>query len=485
MSTHPTQIGKYSIDGLLGSGAWGMVYQATDPMIQRKVALKTIHRSLLEGDNEMMSIAARFKNEAQAGGRLSHPGIVSVYEYGTDGDTAFIAMEFVEGQDLSKVLAAHPTMSEPMLLQVMDQLLLALHHAHGQGVWHRDIKPANLIMTKDGQLKITDFGIARIRDAALTQVTSMIGTHGYMAPEQYRGQDIDHRVDVFAAGVLLYRLLTGKAPFSGSPETIMYKVLNEDPPAPSTIGGIARTIQVDSVIGKALAKDVRDRYATAGAFREALRANALRSGQGNPVIASVLQGDETVIDPQAMQALHAAPGTQGTGGWTPEMLVSVEQALASFIGPLAKVLVKKASEKTGDYQALIGAVAGHLNTNEERSQFLAKVQGGTGASQASRGDAGSHASTRGTGAQGSLHPSSSARTVVGTQALAGGNPVTPEFLAHVQRVLASQMGPLASVVVKRAAAKASGREDLIGRLIDAAPDGVDKIRLGKELRSGA
>lgn len=481
MSTHPTQIGKYTIDGVLGSGAWGLVYQATDPMIQRRVALKTIHRSLLEGDDEMMSIAARFKNEAQAGGRLSHPGIVSVYEYGTDGDTAFIAMEFVEGQDLSKVLSAHPTMSEPMLLQVMDQLLQALHHAHGQGVWHRDIKPANLIMTKSGQLKVTDFGIARIRDAALTQVTSMIGTHGYMAPEQYRGQDIDHRVDVFAAGVLLYRLLTGKAPFSGSPETIMYKVLNEEPPAPSTVGGLARTIQVDSVISKALAKDVRDRYATAGAFREALRANALKSGQNNPVIASVLQGDETVVDPQAMQALHAAAPIPDTAGhWAPEILTPLEQALASFIGPLAKVLVKRAAESTGDYQALVGAVAGHLHTSEERGQFLAKLgAGGSGVGSALR-EAASHASGRGA-KPGSLHP---AGQTSGGASQAGGSAVTPNFIAHVQRVLASQMGPLASVVVKRAAAKARGREELIGLLIDAAPDGVDRDRLGKELRAG-
>lgn len=482
MSTHPTQIGKYTIDGVLGSGAWGLVYQATDPMIQRRVALKTIHRSLLEGDDEMMSIAARFKNEAQAGGRLSHPGIVSVYEYGMDADTAFIAMEFVEGQDLSKVLSAHPAMSEPMLLQVMDQLLLALHHAHGQGVWHRDIKPANLILTKAGQLKITDFGIARIRDAALTQVTSMIGTHGYMAPEQYRGQDIDHRVDIFAAGVLLYRLLTGKAPFSGSPETIMYKVLNEEPPSPSIVGGgVSRTIQLDSVIGKALAKDVRDRYATAGAFREALRANALRTGQGNPVIASVLQGDETVVDPQAMQALHVAAPTPDTAGlWAPEVLAPLEQALASFIGPLAKVLVKRAAEHTGDYQALIGAVAGHLHTSAERGQFLAKVNGGgPGSSQGLR-EAGSHASAHGA-APGSGHATGRASTAVPE---AGAGAVTPALLAHVQRVLATQMGPLASVVVKRAAAKARGRDDLIELVIDAAPEGVDKERLDKALRAG-
>ena len=491
MSTHPRQIGKYLIDGVLGSGAWGLVYLATDPLIQRRVALKTIHRSLLADDEVLETITARFRNEAQAGGRLSHPGIVSVYEYGADGDTAFIAMEFVEGQDLSKVLSAHPIMSEPMLLQVMDQLLSGLHHAHGQGVWHRDIKPANLILTTTGQLKITDFGIARIRDAALTQVTSMIGTHGYMAPEQYRGQEIDHRVDVFAAGVLLYRLLTGKSPFSGTPEGIMYQVMNEDPPPPSSVSGARRAIQVDSVVAKAMAKDARDRYPTAGAFRESLRAHALLAAPGNPMIASVLHGEETVIDSEAMQALHAAapPVPNTAGHWPPEVLAPVERALASFVGPLAKVLVKRAAEGHGDYPAFIAAVAGHLNTSEERARFLAKVNGtrgsGAGAQEGSdvrrKPGSGSGASAHervarssGAGASGQGHGQGSQHP-----------PLSPAFLAHAQRVLAAQMGPLAAVVVKKAAAQAHDVEGFIDALVKSAAEAVDADRLRKDLSQGS
>lgn len=507
MSSHPTRLGKYTIDGVLGSGAMGVVYLATDPMIQRRVALKTIQRSLVDGDVSGSSIAARFRNEAQAAGRLTHPGIVSIYEYGEDGDTAFIAMEYVEGQDLSKILAVNPVMSEPMLLQVMDQLLAALHYAHERGVWHRDIKPANLIITQSGQVKVTDFGIARIRDAALTQVTSTIGTHGYMAPEQYRGSDIDHRVDIFAAGVLLYRLLAGVPPFGGAPEAIMYKVLHITPTVPSVAGEIKRNLQLDSVVIKALAKDAKERYPTAGAFREALRLHAGKTAQTNPVIGSVLNGDETVVDPQAAQLLRrsamqpaAAPvasgaaGTgpsigQGTGAsnWDANTLTSLERALASFVGPLAKMLVKQAAARSGDYDTLVGAVAQHLQSDDERARFRAKLGkpgtsgtgGATGGSLLGTGRTGlGRSPTSGSGAQ----PMPTGGTSMPGTALRA---LTPEFIAHATHVLAKHMGPLAKVVVKKAGAQSGGDAiQFIELLVQQSADGVNRDQLRQELRQG-
>ncbi|MGS0755303.1 serine/threonine-protein kinase [Roseateles sp. GG27B] len=221
----PAAFGKYAVTGLLGEGAMGVVYKAFDPGIGRAVAIKTIRRGL-DGDT---SLADRFANEARAVGRMNHPGIVSIYELGQTDDTAFIVMEYVEGRDLSRLLAASAALPEAYLLKLMLQLLDALEYAHARGVWHRDIKPANLIVTSEGQLKITDFGIARIESAAITQVVSTIGTPGYMAPEQYIGEQFDHRVDVFAAGVLLYRLLTGKAPFAGTGESVMYHIMHTQP----------------------------------------------------------------------------------------------------------------------------------------------------------------------------------------------------------------------------------------------------------------
>ncbi|HEX5355280.1 MAG TPA: serine/threonine-protein kinase [Aquabacterium sp.] len=488
--THPTQLGKYTIDGVLGSGAMGVVYQATDPLIQRRVALKTIQRSLVDGDVSGSSIAARFRNEAQAAGRLQHPGIVSIYEYGEDGDTAFIAMEFVEGQDLSKLLTVNPIMSEPMLLQVMDQLLAALHYAHERGVWHRDIKPANLILTQSGQLKITDFGIARIRDAGITQVTSTIGTHGYMAPEQYRGQDIDHRVDIFAAGVMLYRLLCGESPFSGAPETIMYRVMHITPPLPSTTTRVKRSIQLDSVVMKALAKDVKDRYASAGAFREALRLHAAKTNPGNPVIDSVLHGDETVVDPQAAQLLRAGMQAQPIGDWNADMLSTLERALASFVGPLAKMLVKQAAANSTDYNTLIGAVANHLQTDDERAQFMARIikTGTMGSVITPRSATGSGAMSN-SGSLGASLGATGGSAVAGTGGSMGSNSsairaLTPEFVEHATRVLASHMGPLAKIVVRKAQAQSAHANDFMALLVQQCADGVDKAQLLKELQQG-
>lgn len=492
MSAHPTRLGKYTIDGVLGSGAMGVVYLATDPMIQRRVALKTIQRSLVgDGDVSGSSIAARFRNEAQAAGRLTHPGIVAIYEYGEDGDTAFIAMEYVEGQDLSKILSVNPIMSEPMLLQVMDQLLAALHYAHERGVWHRDIKPANLILTQSGQLKVTDFGIARIRDAALTQVTSTIGTHGYMAPEQYRGGDIDHRVDIFAAGVLLYRLLSGVAPFGGAPEAIMYKVLHITPTVPSVTGDIKRTLQLDSVVVKALAKDAKDRFPTAGAFREALRLHASKTAQGNPVIDAVLNGDETVVDPLAAQLLRrtamqpaAAPTPTGASNWDADMLTTLERALASFVGPLAKMLVKQAASRSVDYDTLVGAVAQHLQTDDERARFMAKLHkpgtSGTGGSQLGTSRTGMLRGT-GPGASGATTSPTGSTSLSGTALRA----LTPEFIAHATHVLARHMGPLAKVVVKKAGTQSGGNTDqFIELLVQQCADGVNRDQLRQELRQG-
>jgi serine/threonine protein kinase len=160
--SHPDRLGKYAITGVLGEGAMGVVYKGYDAGIARSVAIKTVHHRLLGDDAALDSFAARFRNEAQAVGRLSHPGIVAIYDYGQDGGTTYIAMEFVEGRNLAQIIAATPRLPEADVLRLMDQLLDALDCAHRHGVLHRDVKPANLLVTADWQLKVTDFGIARI-----------------------------------------------------------------------------------------------------------------------------------------------------------------------------------------------------------------------------------------------------------------------------------------------------------------------------------
>ena len=267
---HPQRLGKYQIVDVLGEGAMGVVYKGHDPGINRQVAIKTIRKSLLGESPAHASLPARFKNEAQAVGRISHPGIVAIYDYGEDETTAYIVMEFVKGRDLAQILAIQPKLPEPTVMRFMHQLLDALDCAHRAGVWHRDIKPANLIITDSGHLKITDFGIARIESVQITQVAAAIGTPGYMAPEQYTGDPIDHKVDIFAAGVLLYRLLAGQTPFSGSPETVMYKVLHTDPTPLSQLPGSKISAYYDPIVAMALAKDPKLRFASAAQFRDEL-----------------------------------------------------------------------------------------------------------------------------------------------------------------------------------------------------------------------
>jgi len=219
----PERIGKYEIHSVLGKGAMGVVYKGFDAALDRVVAIKTVRRDLIDPD-VAAQILSRFQTEARAAGRLQHPNIVTVYEFGEDGSTAFIAMEYVEGTGLREYLNRKANLGLAQIVSVMSQLLLALNFAHERKVVHRDIKPANLILTPEGALKIADFGIARIDTSKLTSAGMVIGTPSYMSPEQCQGLVVDHRSDLFSAGVVLYALLVGEPPWSGALETIIYRI---------------------------------------------------------------------------------------------------------------------------------------------------------------------------------------------------------------------------------------------------------------------
>jgi serine/threonine protein kinase len=253
MADIPQQIGKYRIARALGKGAMGMVYEGFDPVIERRVAIKTILAEHLEGD-EMQEASARFKREAQAGGRLQHPAIVGVYEYGDTGDMAFIVMEYVDGKELRRILADGTRFELIEVFEIMKQLLGGLDYSHKQGVVHRDIKPANLMITPGPKVKIMDFGIARLESSSLTQVGTVVGTPTHMSPEQLMGLQADGRADLWSSGVILYELLTGTSPFlAESPATVMHKVLQSDPEPPSLLDS-ALPKGFDVVIARALAK---------------------------------------------------------------------------------------------------------------------------------------------------------------------------------------------------------------------------------------
>ena len=457
MST-PERLGKYRITDVLGEGAMGVVYKGFDPGIGRVVALKTIRRHLMSGADAGSAALARFRNEAQAAGRLSHPGIVAVYDFGDEGDVAYIAMEYVEGRALARVLGADLRFADDDILSLMGQLLDALGHAHANGVWHRDIKPGNLILANDGRLKIADFGIARIENAALTQVTSVVGTPGYMAPEQFLGKGIDRRADLYAAGVLLYQLLVGRPPFSGTTESLMYRVVNEPPLLPSQVQDARRDASFDALLATALAKDPAQRFESAAAFKQALVAVA-----GRPPQAAV--SDDTLVSvmrvpppPQPPPPSTASP----PGHWDAAVLARAETTLARHVGPLAAVLVRRAARECHDLPGLYAKLAEQVTSPAAREAFTADV--------ALHRTAGA---TGGATRPPTVAPAASAST--------GGTPITEALAAQCTKVLARHIGPIAPVVVKRAAARHPARAAFFIALEEAVPDADARAALRAEL----
>jgi formylglycine-generating enzyme required for sulfatase activity/predicted Ser/Thr protein kinase len=284
----PQKIGKYDIVDMLGQGAMGIVYKAFDPLIRRFVALKTIQLNFAQLQED--DIVQRFLREAQAAGHLNHPNIVAVYEYGEDDGRAFIAMEYVEGRTLVELLKQKHPFALADIHRILGSVLTALDYSHRMGVIHRDVKPGNIMLSSDGTVKVMDFGIARIESSELTQTGTILGTPGYMSPEQLLGENVDLRSDLYSAGIVLYELLTGERAFSGqSFASVIYKVINDDlsPPSrlkPSLPGSL------DALVARACAKKGKDRYQSAAEFSAALS----RAFSGQPEV-PFAAGQPTVV----------------------------------------------------------------------------------------------------------------------------------------------------------------------------------------------
>jgi serine/threonine-protein kinase len=266
------KIGKYQIESILGKGAMGVVYKAYDPDLKQPVAVKTIRKELLDpSEPESQKVLERFKNEAIAGRRLKHPNIVSIYEYGREEDIWYLVMEFVQGRSLREYFEGGHLFTLDEAIQIMRQLLDALGYAHQHGVVHRDIKPANILLMEKGQIQVTDFGIAKIdASSALTKTGAVLGTPSYMSPEQCIGQQVDHRSDLFSAGIIFYQLLTGEKPFHAETlVTSMHKVMNLIPISPSYLN-VHVPPALDDVVSKAMAKRPDERFQSAKEFMEEL-----------------------------------------------------------------------------------------------------------------------------------------------------------------------------------------------------------------------
>jgi serine/threonine-protein kinase len=271
MDTKPT-LGRYEVVDELGRGAMGVVYRGEDPTIHRTVAIKTV--ALSEFDQDILAeMKERFFREAESAGLLTHPNIVTIYDAGEEHDLAYIAMEYIQGGDLAEYTEKDKILPLRETLSIISDVAEALDFAHSKGIVHRDIKPANIMRLKETkEIKVTDFGIARITASSKTKTGVILGTPAYMSPEQISGKKVDGRSDIFSLGVVMFEMLAGEKPFTGDDITVLvYQIARERHPS---IRGINPHIPqvVEKIINKALEQDQEERYQTAGEMAEHLKA---------------------------------------------------------------------------------------------------------------------------------------------------------------------------------------------------------------------
>ena len=452
-----TRFGDYEILEELGAGGMGKVYRARDLTLERLVALKTLAQQF----SSDTSYVQRFLKEARAAARLNHPNIVQIYDFGCVDSVYYLAMEFVDGHSLGTYLK-RGHFSETESIQIIRHACRALSVAHADGIVHRDIKPDNLMLTSRGDVKLVDLGIAKRidEDQSLTQTGQAIGTPHYISPEQIRGQkDVDPRADVYSLGATLYHLVTGHTPYSGASGPIVMSMhLVEPLPDPRRFeAGLSEGIC--GVIRRMMAKDRDARYGDVYALD--LDLYRLQCGE-------MPQPDE-----QQGMAIEPQGGMTGSPGYVPAaggefdsgVLSRIEESLASAVGPMAKVLVRRTARTAPTLEALCGTLTEQIAETAARDKFLSKcllaARTPTGASRPGRTTPvpPSEAPTElrsvgGSVAPASLTPGSSGRTLV----------ISEEDLRAAETELAKQIGPLARVVVKRAAKSARTLADLVTKL---------------------
>lgn len=451
----PRTIGKYVVSHVIGQGAMGVVYKALDPHIQRTVALKTIRPHLLAGGFEGQAAVHRFRQEAQAAGRLSHPNIVSIYEFGETQGEVYIAMECVEGRALTALTAQGQRLPLADTMAVMLQLLDALGCAHDQRVWHCDIKPGNLLVTRDGRLKVTDFGIARIDQGGALPPSAVYGSPGYMAPERYHSPAADARVDLFACGVLLYELLTGSAPFGGNAAQAREQVLRGEPRPPSTVDGLDLPPALDAVVARAMAKNPARRFATALEMRDALLAAVPRARIRHAVSAESLVGMRragamtapSTVEPTLRVTPQAESGTERQLA-----LTRMAAALLPVIGPMARIVVRDAARRHASLANVVSHIASTALRGDERAAFVARASRWVGQDTAPRAPA--------------TEPP-----------VLGQTPLRADVVEQAGRLLAADIGPIALTLARRAAQQAGSCEQFFCALAAAVDDTVDGRRL--------
>jgi len=466
-----TRFGDYEILEELGAGGMGKVYRARDLTLERLVALKTLAHQF----SSDAGFVRRFLKEARAAARLNHPNIVQIYDFGCVDSIYYLAMEFVDGHSLGTYLK-RGHFSETESVQIIRHACRALSVAHADGIVHRDIKPDNMMLTSRGEVKLVDLGIAKRvdEDQSLTQTGQAIGTPHYISPEQIRGQkDVDSRADVYSLGATLYHLVTGHTPYSGASGPIVMSMhLVEPLPDPRRYeSGLSEGIC--RVIRRMMAKNRDERYGDVYALD--LDLYRLQCGE-------TPEPDENhgaAVEPRG--GMTASPGyvPAAGGAFDSGVLNRIEESLASAVGPMAKVLVRKVARTAPTLEALCGTLAEQVAETGARDRFLSKcllaARGPAGGSRPGRttpapqSQAPTELRSGGASAGGSVAPGYSRALASGGASQTPGASartlvISDDDLRAAETELARQIGPLARVVVKRAAKGVGTLADLIAKL---------------------
>lgn len=356
-----TTIQNYRIETLLGEGGMGRVYLATDTLLGRTVAIKNLNASL----TNQPQFLERFKNEAQTLARLSHPNIALLYNYLQNADDYFMVMEYVEGENLDQLMRRQKTLPYQLVVPVMYEALEGLEHAHKKGILHRDLKPANIMITPDSNVKLMDFGIAKVSGAAkLTQVSRVIGTLEFLAPELIEGNEPSEASDIYAIGVTMYELLSGRLPFTGKSDYMLMQEIIKEKPKDLAELAVQVPAALTEIISKSLEKNPADRFANARSFKEALKTAFPNLNEINVPAKSASAAPKTVLQSTALAAqkpvakttvvshlpagatrVEKLPGKTQTASWFQKFKIPVMSAAVLLIGFILYLFLNPSSVK--------------------------------------------------------------------------------------------------------------------------------------------
>jgi serine/threonine-protein kinase len=428
------RIGPYEVLEEIGSGGMGVVYKAFDTRLERIVAIKCLSSHIKLNEQARQ----RFMTEARAASRIDHPNICAIHDIGeTEEGIPYIVMSYYEGKDLRQTMGGREIPVDSAL-DIGGQICDALSAAHSHDVLHRDIKPANVLLTTTGDVKILDFGIAKMAGIEQTGTGMSVGTVAYMSPEQIKGEEVDARADIWSLGVIMYEAMTGRHPFSGNQShELMYSVLNTHP-LPISSHFQSDTHVLDNLTRRMLAHNPKDRYENTSLLREDItQASIAISRKSLPVLRAAGSSSSPA------EATHTA--------WDEGSLTNISHELIEKLGPIAPVLIKKYSKQTHSLDDLVEKLSSHLETENERATFVKKICG-----------------TDHTVGYRDLNTDCPQTTNVST---------TIDNSACVQKVesvLLPLIGPVAKSMIKRAQCRNSGCKHLCDEIADLLVDEDDK-----------